>query len=282
MPAGSPDVIIIFHGQMLLRSEDGTDCEVGVNPIASNHVLSIEARMKRPGATDRIRMRHMGPLHFRPSEGMSIHVAGNIAAPAVFKMVTVEPINYANGTGSREDDFRWILNLEGGLFHGDELNPVIFPGQNVIKLHDGQYYFRTAVRSEPRYQYRRMNGGKPEFVFRTIGAIASASVFLEENQSLVMEWQDGTQEDGRILSLSKMENTVYEIYIENTPLFADEPTQGDLPNFDELVEYYKVIPGVIASPNRRFKLVPELFVGGGDLGSPDIPCQVLTLDGPGN
>ena len=282
MPAGTPDVLIVFHGQMLLRSEDGTNCEVGINPIASNHVLSVEARMKRADATDRVRMRHLGPLHFRPSEGMSISVAGNMAAPAAFKLVTLDPIDYVNGTGTREDDFRWILNLEGGLFHGDELNPPIFPSQNVIKLHDGEYYFRTAARSEPRYQYRRMNGGKPETIFRFIGAIASASVFLQENQGLVIRWQDGTQERDRTLTLSKMADTVYEVYIENTPLFLDEPRQADLPNFDELVQYYKVIPQIPPTPNRRFKLVPELRPGEADQGSPEIPCQVMTLDGPGN
>jgi hypothetical protein len=278
MPGGTPDVLIVFHGQLLLRSENGTDCEVGVNPIASSHNLSIEARMKRRNATDRIRMRHLGPLHFRPSEGMSISVAGNMAQPSAFKLVTLEPIDYEHGTG-REDDFRWILNLEGGLFHGEELHPAVFPSQNVIRLQEGEYYFRTAARSEPRYQYRRMNGNKPEFVFRTIGGIASASVFLQENQAVVLRWQDGTRERDRTLTLSKMADTFYEIYIENTPLFLDEPRQADLPNMDELAEYYKVIPQIPAG-NRRFKLVPELYPGEGDRGSPDIPCQVMTLDGP--
>lgn len=214
---------------------------------------------------------------------MVIEVVGSEAAPAAFKMITLDPIDYTNGTGSQEDDFRWILNLEGGLFHGTDLNPPIFPGQNVIKLQGGEFYFRTAARSEPRYQYRRSGGGKTETTFRTIGVIATASVFLGADQAVVMRWQDGTRQDDRVLTLSKAANTVYEIYIENTPLFMDPPRDSDLPNFDELVEYYKVIPEIPMSATRRFRLLPEPFdTGDGDHGTPTIPCQVMTLDGSGN
>ena len=77
------DVQIIFDGQLMMRS-DGQGCDVAVNPIATGHVLSIEARIKRDRETDRIAMRHLGPLNFRLStdgqpEGILIEVVGGAA-----------------------------------------------------------------------------------------------------------------------------------------------------------------------------------------------------------
>src|SRR5947209_5621689 len=114
----NPDVNIFFSGQMLLRAaDDGTSCDVGVNPLAANHVLTIEARTKVVEAgvvkSDVIRMRHVGPLNFRQSEGMLIKVSDPVAHPAAFSCCRrLDP------TPVHENDFRWILNLEGQDFHG--------------------------------------------------------------------------------------------------------------------------------------------------------------------
>src|SRR5215204_3898802 len=86
IPTRPPDVEIIFHGQLLLRSEDGVSCEVGINPIAANHVLTVEARTKTAGQPDVIHMRHVGPLHFR-LPGMTIEVTEPADFPAAWKCV---------------------------------------------------------------------------------------------------------------------------------------------------------------------------------------------------
>ena len=286
------DVQIIFDGQLMMRS-DGQGCDVAVNPIATGHTLSIEARIKRDGETDRIAMRHLGPLNFRLSsegqpEGMRIEVVGGAApaAPAAFKLVTANgPLDLKNpAEGTRPDDFRWMLNLEGPQFHNAVLNAPIFGSQNVIRLRNGEYYFRTAARVGRRFRYRRSGGGQGEATFGSIGVVAAASVFLADSQALVMHWQDGTREDDRVLTLDKVPGTHYEIYIENSPLFLDPPTPAELASRDELIEYYKLLPGVPAFPlGRRFRLVPEPapVPDDGDLGSPSVPCQVVTLDEPG-
>lgn len=286
------DVQIIFDGQLMMRS-DGQGCDVAVNPIATGHVLSIEARIKRDRETDRIAMRHLGPLNFRLStdgqpEGILIEVVGGAApvAPAAFKLVTANgPLDLKNpAQGTRADDFRWMLNLEGPQFHNEVLNAPIFGSQNVIRLRNGEYHFRTAARVDPRFQYRRSGGGQDDATFGSIGVVAAASVLLSENQSLVMRWQDGTREDDRVLTLSKVPGIQYEIYIENSPLFLDPPTPAELAGRDELIEYYKLLPGVPAFPlGRRFSLVPEgaPVPVETDEGSPSVPCQVVTLDGPG-
>lgn len=300
-----PDVKIFFHGQLLLRSEDGMTCEVGVNPIATNHVLTVEARTKTPGKPDLINMRHVGPLHFRQPHGMTIKLTEDEKAPPpiAWKCITLDPIDYTTGDGPPkgppDEDFRWILNLEGGLFHGRELNPAVFGTQHVIKLQGGQYFFQTARKSDGRLSYIRTGGGKPDMTFKKIGAIARASVFLLENQGVMLSWQDGSQEEDRVLTLTKStQGSTYEIYIENTPLYEDLDPSSDLSKHDELIEYYKVIPEIPQS--ARFKFAPPpphpRIVNGEsapdsdtvdsagneppEAGSPSIPCQIMTLDGP--
>lgn len=318
VPGGTPDVQIFFHGQLLLRSEDGVTCEVAVNPVATAHVLTIEVRTKTAGSADLINMRHVGPLYFRQREGvhegMSIEVTNPVpASPAAWKCITLDSINYESGASEPQNppdaDFRWILNLEGVNFHEKELEPPVFKSHHVIRLRNGEYFFRTAVRSNNDFVFRRTGGGKAPKDFRRIGAIASASVFLDTNQSVVLRWQDGTQEEDRTLTLTKAAGSTYEIYIENSPLYQDPTRDADLPNRDELVEYYKVIPEipppVPGEPPARFKFVPTHPVNpnsaagesatepdrtgsdaaapsSGQRGSPSIPCQVITLDGRSN
>ncbi len=276
-PLDPSDVNIFFHGQLFLRSEDGETCEVGVNPLAINHILSIEVRTKQLGRPDLINMRHFGPLHLRSPEGMSIEVLPAVASPRAFKCETTYPIDFRNGTGAPDNDFRWILNFEGRNFHHPkELLPTVFGTKNVIRLKGGEYFFETAFRANPLMLFNRTGGGLADETFRGIGAIAGARVFLADNQSVVVKWNDDTAE--RVLTLTRTPNVTYEIYIENTPLFVqvDPMKLGD---HEELVHYYNLIPESQVPAAARFKLTPALTRTGRDLGSPTIPCQPLKLDG---
>jgi len=273
VPIREPDVKIFFHGQLLLRSEDMT-CDVGVNPLAANHVLSVEARTKMPDNTTVIQMRHFGPIHFR-QPGMTIEVSPPADTRAAWKCISPDPVDHVTGDGA-PTDFRWMLNLEGRLFHDMDLRPNIFDTQHTIKLQNGEYFFFTARRSHDRLNFVRKEGGKSDLILKRIGAIARASVFLVQDQSVLLKWNDGVQE--RICTLTKsLAGATHEIYIENTPLFI-QPNPMDLSQFEELTHYYKVIPEI--SAGARFKLEP-MPIAGGDVGSPDIPCQPMTLDGPG-
>lgn len=289
VPGGTPDVQIFFHGQLLLRSEDETTCEVAVNQLAANHVLTIEARTKVSGQPDTIMMRHVGPLNFRQGEGMLVEVSPAVGSPAAFNCRTFDPINYLSGeVPPRDDDFRWILNLEGPQFHRQELNVPIFNSHHIIRLRNGEYFFRTARRADARLSHKRRGGGVDEVTFRRIGTIASASVFLAQDQSVVLRWRSPDKDSDHAVTLTKAANTTHEIFINNAPLFIDPPVQGgeeqEFPQFDELIEYYKVIPGIGSIlTDERFKLVPVLAPRpAGERGSPDIPCQVMRLDGPTN
>jgi hypothetical protein len=290
-----PDVQIFFQGQLLLRAPgEGRTCEVAVNPLATNHAITIEARTKVTGKPDTIKMRHVGPLAFRRDgrAGMLIEVINPSAAnPAAFKCTQrgVATVDYTSGASIPSDeDFRWILDLESSQFHGQVLNVPIFDSHHVISLRGGEYYFRTATRADARTVHKRVGGGKDPVTFRRIGVIASASVFFapdQENHAVRMTWQSPTRSGDATVTLNKAANTTHEIYINNTPLFLDsarelaDPESGELLEFEELKDCYKLVTGVL-TPNQ-FKLIPTLLRDGsepGQEGSPDIPCQIHRLD----
>lgn len=286
VPPGTPDVNIFFSGQLLLRSEDGATCDVGVNHLADNHVLTIEARTKVSSEagvikSDLVRMRHVGPLNFRRNEGMLIEVIDPVISPASWGCRTFDL------TPVHENDFRWILNLEGQDFHGRELNPTIFPNTpRIIRLRGGEYFFRTAMRSSGRFQYQRTGGEKEPQTFPIIGVVACASVFLDPGQTVELSWKGLIKDDDNGVTLEKRDNTTHEIYINNTPLFLDPPadtSDSGLAKFDELAEYYKVISISEVPVEMQFQLVPVNPVPPlpGQHGTPDIPCQVMLLNGPG-
>lgn len=281
VPTDTPDVEIFFYGQLFLRS-DGATCEVAVNQLATNHVLTVEARTRVAGQPVDVKMRHVGPLNFRQREGMLIEVLNSNNTPAAWNCRTFGPINYASAEGPPGDDFRWILNLEGPLFHGKTLNPPIFNSHHVIRLQGGEYFFRTARRTSGRFDMLRKREGEDDATFKKIGAVARASVFLTGNQSVTLSWQGPVTEREHTVTLPKQLNTTHEIYINNAPLFLGEVSDNeDLTQFDELIEYYKLIRQSEVAPHDRFRLVPAKpdTPTGLEGGSPDIPCQVMRLDG---
>ena len=275
MPSRYPDVDIVFHGQIFLRSEDGITCQAALNPIATDHVLSIEVRTKTLGESDVIRMRHIWPLEFRRPEGMTIDLNPRADILAAWKCITDQPIDYAEGGGDAQD-FRWILNMEGNYFHRTNLTPAIFDSQHVIKLQGGEYYFRTGARSFEGLDFVRSGGGAEPFTFRRIGAVARAGLYLNQDQSVFLKWvQNGKPE---VLTLTKSAAGVrHEIYIENTPLY-DPIDPDELATHEELGEYYKLLPDIASA--ARFALKPVIHHDSKDTGTPTIPCQVLRLDDP--
>ncbi len=277
LPTRYPDVDIIFHGQILLRS-DGVTCQAALNPLATDHVLSIEVRTKLPAQSDIIRMRHIWPLNYRQPEGMTINLNPVADPVAAWKCVMEEPIDYVGGTGN-PTDFRWILNLEGQAFHGTNLTPDIFDSQHVITLKGGEYYFRTGARSSTHLNFKRSGGGKGDFTFKRIGAVARASLYLVQDQSVYLKWiHDGAE---RTLTLTKsMPDERHEIYIENTPLY--DYTANDLEKHEELKEFYKMIPTIPDGERFTLKAFDPTAPtpNDGELGTPSIPCQVMRLDHP--
>lgn len=284
-PSVPPDVEMYFHGQLLLRSDNSAMCEVGINPVASNHVLTVEVRRKQLNKPDLILMRHVGPLNFRrpttpgrTEPGMIIEVSNPVATTqAAWSCEGTDMLDYVNGTSRYPEDFRWVLNLEGNLFHDRELNPSVFDTTDMIRLQNGEFFFRTAFKSPDRLKYQRRGGNKDPLDLRGIGAIARASVFLVEHQNVLVTWNDGTGD--RVLTLTKSAGFTYEIYVQHTPLFVQP---GDATAHDEMTQFYRIIPEVAGGDRFTFAVVDApLGPIPPDKGSPDIPCQILKLNGPG-
>ena len=278
IPSRTPDVEIIFHGQLLMQSPDGRICDVAVNPLALNHVLSIEARTRVPGQPDVVHMRHWGPLNFRSPEGMTIEMTPPSDTLAAWRCVGDTPPNAQTGGGAPPEDFRWVLNLEGTHFHNSDVVCPLFQNnrQHVIRLQNGEYFCRTGIRSPAGLRFVRKLLGQNPNDFRRIGAVGRVSVFLNPTQTLSLTWHDGVQE--RVLPLEKPpQNGFHEIYIENTPLYLD-PTLALAQ--DELAEYYKVLN---VPPEARFTFLPvREAIAAFDKGTPTIPCQIVRLDDPPN
>jgi len=260
-------------------------------------VLAVEVRLKRPDRevertipdhVDVISMRHVGPLDFRapeegmtvaPVEGMTVEVVEESSTIAVWKCIGDDPLDLEQGIGRFEEDFRWILNFEGPNFHNQALHPNVFNTQHMIHFKNGEYFFRTAFRSPDRLLYTRHREGEDDALFRQIGAVARASVFLERGQSVVLKWTDGSEP--RTLSLTRgLPGITYEVYVHNTPLFQPDPQRPeDYTDFEELIHYYKVIPEIEQA--QKFTLTPsDSPLDNGQAGTPTIPCQVLRLDWP--
>ena len=287
IPTRPADVEIIFHGQLLLRSTDGRSCDVAINPIAANHFLTIEARTKIAGQPDVINMRQVGQLNFRSPEGMTIEVNPPADTLASWKCVSATAINPESGAvgpsgggGPQAEDFRWVMNLEGGLFHNANLRCSVFENrQHVIRLQQGEFFFRSGNRARPGLRYERRQNGQNPANFRGLGAIARVSAFLGQTQTVIMRWNDAT--GPQVLTLEKPpQGGIHEIYVENTPLFIDPATAL---GHDELAEYYKVLPDVAQNAKFTFRSFQEPQPGPGfDAGTPTIPCQVVRLDEPPN
>jgi hypothetical protein len=278
MPDGEPDVRIFFHGLLLLRSQDGEACEVGVHPNAANHTFSVEVRTKTAGKADVVHMRHFGDLKFR-RPGVTIKVEG-AARDAAFKFIPDKPFNIEEGQGEPED-FRWVANLEGGHFHAKPLSTSVFDTQHTIELKGGEYYFHAARRTEAPIS--RTGGGKEPQIFGRLASVVGAKVYLSAEQALIMAWHDGSRECSLLLAKPEA-GTSHEIYINNSPLFEDPVLL--LSPHDELDQYYKVIQsvGLVEQFSLKVNELPTRAREGSAKfdsarGSARIPCLSVVLDG---
>lgn len=282
MPNAAPDVRIYFHGLLILRSEDGATCEVGVHPSATNHSLSIEVRTRRPQKPDVIHMRHFGNLHGR-GPGMTMEVSSFAGTPVAYKHTPATPPDFDTGQGV-DTDFRWVMNLEGALFHERQLDSDVFRTQHHILLRGGEYFFHTADRTSG-LPIVREGGGKPERPLASIASIVGANLYLHEGQCFVVRWNDGRKE--QTLPLEKpAAGIVHEVYVENSPLFEEQSAPQ---RHSELRAYYQIIKGH-GSAEFNLRMDGEVEPANCDVsaapakfsprdGSARIPCQSITLDG---
>lgn len=246
------------------------------------HTLSIEVRAKVPPGPDVILMRHFGPL-----QANLVIDGGFDPHPSIF--YKYQPSAFSNELGiGEDDDFRWILNLEGHLFHGRRLSVDTTGTRPGIIIHNGVYFFYTArKKAGPIIRTGGVTSAgdpQPNVPLTGMSTTAGASLSLDTQQASVM-WRDAGGTD-RTLPLRKIAGVSYEIYIDNSPLF-EEPGAGQ--THSEFKEYYEVLN---VPENERFELIVPVDTsapGGGGLAkfnikniaaTPDIPCQTIVLETP--
>jgi hypothetical protein len=268
MPA-NPDIKIFFQGLLILRaSDDSKRCvvETLLRPTFS-HTLSIEVRAKRAMEPDVIIMRDFG--HLQPP-GLVIDGGYDEASSVVHKY---QPSSFNNpASDGAPEDFRWIVNLEGSLFHGHPLTVNTNATRPGITIKNGIYYFHTAARKTG--PITRTGGGEVDQELTAIASIAAASLSLG-SQPAVVTWTRGTS---HTLKLHKVAGTSYEIYIDNSPLFMDPGS----PPHNELHEYYGVLSGFGDKFDLDFHTTSLVGTGKFDTmrSSPNIPCQAIALETP--
>jgi hypothetical protein len=267
----NPDVRIFFQGLLILRASDDSKLCVVENHLRPSfpHTLSIEVRAKVAQEPDVILMRHFGPLE---APGLVINGGYDTASSVVYKH---QPSSFDNPLGvGAPDDFRWIVNLEGRLFHKRPLSVDTTGTRPGITVENGIYYFYTARKKTGRIT--RTGGGEPDLDLTGIASTVGANLSIGANP-VVLTWHKGTN---HMLELDRVAGTSYEIYIDNSPLFLD--LEDEATHHSELNEYYDVLPGV----GTRFDLDfhPVSLVGSAKFNTirstPNIPCQSIVLETP--
>jgi hypothetical protein len=291
----SPTVQIFFSGLILLLPDStGSACDVAIHRRSPEHHLTIEVREKMRGAvgttTDRIIMRHVGPLEFDALINVPSAIEG------VRKYIPTESFDRAaTGPEPHPNDFRWIIDLASDTeFHGPTLNRDRIDNAGVnphIRITDGVFY--TARKTDPtEVKITRKKGRKldnetqgpilPDLPLRSIAAIIGANIYLNDTNKMELTWRENGERRTLRLSKPPAASAVdhYEIYIINDPLFTD-PTQ-QFPTHDEFEEFYKVVD---VFKSARFALAVEMITQGGggapppSLGTPTIPCMPITHGG---
>jgi hypothetical protein len=271
----NPDVRIFFSGLMVLQpAANGQSCEVFVHRSAPNHQLTIEVRQKQAGKPDLIKMRHVGPLPYAlqtldavegdpPIHGMTIKVDTNPKGIKAFK-----PLKGQSPEGA---SLEYAINIQGGDFHGGNIGEVdMLGGRPSILLNDAIFY--TADTTSPELTINLKKNNQKVKTLEPFASLIGGNIYLDQGDSVSVMWQvQGVIEE---LKLAKRDDGVsYEIYIVNDPLYENETLQ--IPEHDELREYYKLFPQVTLQEQFRLEVIPPALnaAAGPERGSTRNPCM---------
>lgn len=286
----NPTIRIFFHGLIIVRSPDGVCCLAELHhDNDETHTLSVEVRAKTEGQADIVLMRHSGYLS-GGDVGLSINVTKGTSDPAAYKYVPTRSFDPRNPIhGERDDDFRWVINLESENFHGRELEvktPKTRPG---VRIENGVCYLYTARIKKGDIEV--FQGYDPKWRLKGIASVVGANLYLDDEGEAVVTCHRGDAGDFVLPIYKPTDNRVsYEIYIDNSPLF--EPPSAPA-SHSELKEYYKVLKEKASTDDipepEQFNLV---FLNEGEealqrgsskydtlFSSIRIPCMSTTLDG---
>jgi hypothetical protein len=286
-----PTIRIFFHGLMVLRAADDTEsCTVEIHRNANfEHVFSVEVRVKIEGKPDIILMRHFRNLQ-GTHPGLTIEVSPAPSAPIVYKFQPTEIFDPTQENGGDEQDFRWITNLDE--LHDAALSVDVTQTRPGILIKNGLYYFYAAARLVSPITIT--HGGKSQSQIAALASIVGANLFLEDECEAILTWDEGGSIQTLHLEKPQQAGISYEIYFDNSPLFAG---QSGMPTHSEFPEYYEIVKsssGADIPLNQQFDLEIHNAIPARNAGAqfapprgsskfdllccPRIPCQSIVLE----
>jgi hypothetical protein len=260
--SGSPEVTVLFTGLVILRFDKVRPrCEINLHRVSSDHVPSITVTQKEIAKQSRILWKHYGHL---PDE-LWLDVVNMNRKIEVNKHG--DTLDRTGTTSGQENDIRWVIDLESADFHDRPI--AIRPDGVGFGMYMTKGHFYTAAKTDPKFQVKRRDGGKPDAEFHRVASVIAADIVFEHADSaLDLHWG---RDAGYTLRLEKKPNVTYEIVVDNSPaLEAEARTSDDM--HSELKRYYQVLSDV--APGERFDLVFDGPI------SPDVPCMGLILGAP--
>jgi len=281
----NPFATVLFSGLLFLRADDHGDfCDVGVHRSSPDHYLSFEVRKKNTDRNipDVVIMRHLGPVEFE-----RISIATDGSTHGVFRYNPPGTFNRAVDGDAR--DLRWALDLESHEFHDQlpagttRLKLDKFATAPDIRVLDG-IFFAALKTDKTKLKVERQYGNKPNQNLYSIAALIGCNIYLGDRvPNLILNWTDAGHLRELKLARADAAGGYFEIYINNDPPFMD-PAEV---SHKEFPEYYKALPDV--RTDDRFNVdvskivtppVPGVTSVPPGLGSPNIPCMPVIMDGP--
>ena len=254
-PSTDSRVTVRFSGLMLLKSDDGRTCEVGINRFSSIHSFQVILVVNQPGQPSTVIRLLNGPL----SRELSINVTST--GPVQGFKAFCRPGVFDRTAANHDLDHRWALNLR--IQHpGADFNDGARP---VARLNTGVLY--SSSLTDPGAEPFLVQGGSRTRLVRIAGDLA-ASIPLAGGV-LRLTWDEFGERKEFVLPRRRDPGTTkYTVVLLNEP-FSVNP----LPH-DELPLYYKVLQvGGASIPDPRCSLEFD-----GDPTTDEIPCNPIVLN----
>jgi hypothetical protein len=238
-------------------------CQAFVQNVSPDHDLLVEVRRKRPGKPDGILMRAVGPLKFTgghapPAHGLLIRTV-NVANKGVKAYTGVHPSDQGERL-SEAFNFSRILAVPPGEV--DQIG-----GRPSVLIDHGIFHAAEVV---PMRATLIKNDGSVTTQVNKVATILGANIYLTApNQKVNLRWRQQGQDVS--LDLKVRDDTTYEIYINNEPLYEDD--LSTTPLHDEFHEYFQILNVPF---EEQFRLeFPEPIP---DRGSSRTPCASVLLN----
>ncbi|HKU75229.1 MAG TPA: hypothetical protein VJR02_15060 [Pyrinomonadaceae bacterium] len=254
-PATDSRVTIRFSGLMLLKSDDGRTCEVGINRFSCIHSFQVMLVVTKPDRPPTLIRLLNGPL----LRELSIDVVG--VPSAGFKAFCLPGDFDRTAEANNLLDHRWAINLR--IQHpGADFNDGARP---VARLSTGVLY--SSSLTDPGAGPVLEHGGSRTPLIRIAGDLA-ASIPLAGG--LVRLRWDECGEPKEFLLPRRLDPATAKY----TVVLLNEPASVNPPPHEELPLYYRVLHvGGASIPEPRCRLVFD-----GDPTTDEIPCNPIVLN----